>query len=223
MQCSSVDLPEPDGPMIAVYAPRVELDVDIVERANLGVARRRRSSSRAPRGRQPPWWGELSWSRAPSSWSLDGAHYGRSSPASLSGGSLILVRVSARESVRPAGPAEPHEPDTSRPTHRTTESSRLKRTPKIFDRVGRRAATRRRCDRTCTSRRTARTPARARNRESRSSQHDRAEDEQAPERLVEERRMKRRRTARSRPGGARGRSRVPTAACVGRPNSSWLK
>ena len=38
MQCSSVDLPEPDGPMIAVYAPRLELDVDVVERADLGLA-----------------------------------------------------------------------------------------------------------------------------------------------------------------------------------------
>ena len=38
MQCSSVDLPEPDGPMIAVYAPRSNVDVDAVERAHLGVA-----------------------------------------------------------------------------------------------------------------------------------------------------------------------------------------
>ena len=38
MQCSSVDLPEPDGPMIAVYCAALELDVDAVERAHLGVA-----------------------------------------------------------------------------------------------------------------------------------------------------------------------------------------
>ena len=53
--------------------------------------------------------------------------------------------------------------------------------------------------------------------------HDRAEHEQAPDRLVEERRLERRERARSRTAGARGRSRAPTAACVGRPNSSWLK
>ena len=37
-QCISVDLPEPDGPMIAVNAPRGELDGDPVEGAHLGVA-----------------------------------------------------------------------------------------------------------------------------------------------------------------------------------------
>ena len=29
--CSSVDLPEPDGPMIAVNSPSAELDADVVE------------------------------------------------------------------------------------------------------------------------------------------------------------------------------------------------
>ena len=38
----SVDLPEPDGPMIAVNAPGREVDVDAVERADLGGALRRR-------------------------------------------------------------------------------------------------------------------------------------------------------------------------------------
>ena len=38
-QCSSVDLPEPDGPMIAVHARRLELDGHAVERAHLGLAR----------------------------------------------------------------------------------------------------------------------------------------------------------------------------------------
>ncbi len=30
-QCISVDLPEPDGPMMAVYRPAVEVDGDVVE------------------------------------------------------------------------------------------------------------------------------------------------------------------------------------------------
>ena len=37
-QCSSVDFPEPDGPMIAVSARRLEVDGDAVERAHLGFA-----------------------------------------------------------------------------------------------------------------------------------------------------------------------------------------
>ena len=38
MQCMSVDLPEPDGPMIAVNRPRGEVDAHAVERAHLGLA-----------------------------------------------------------------------------------------------------------------------------------------------------------------------------------------
>ena len=35
MQCISVDLPEPDGPMIAVTTG--EIDAEVVERPDLGV------------------------------------------------------------------------------------------------------------------------------------------------------------------------------------------
>ena len=38
MQCMRVDLPEPDGPMIAVKWPAREVDVDVVEGDDLGVA-----------------------------------------------------------------------------------------------------------------------------------------------------------------------------------------
>ena len=37
-QCISVDLPEPDGPMMAVKRPRLEVDGDAVEGPHLGVA-----------------------------------------------------------------------------------------------------------------------------------------------------------------------------------------
>ena len=37
-QCMSVDLPEPDGPMIAVKRPACEVDGDAVEGSDLGVA-----------------------------------------------------------------------------------------------------------------------------------------------------------------------------------------
>ena len=37
-QCISVDLPEPDGPMMAAKRARVEVDRHAVERSNLGVA-----------------------------------------------------------------------------------------------------------------------------------------------------------------------------------------
>ncbi len=36
--CISVDLPEPDGPMIALKPPGGERDADAVERANLRLA-----------------------------------------------------------------------------------------------------------------------------------------------------------------------------------------
>ncbi len=32
--CRSVDLPEPEGPMIAVKLPRVEIDVDAAQRVD---------------------------------------------------------------------------------------------------------------------------------------------------------------------------------------------
>ena len=38
MQCISVDLPEPDGPMIGGELAALELDRDAVERAHLGLA-----------------------------------------------------------------------------------------------------------------------------------------------------------------------------------------
>ena len=38
MHCIRVDLPDPEGPMIAVKAPVAELDVDPVDRPHLGVA-----------------------------------------------------------------------------------------------------------------------------------------------------------------------------------------
>ena len=38
MQCIRVDLPEPEGPMMAVKWARCELDGDVVEGAHLGVA-----------------------------------------------------------------------------------------------------------------------------------------------------------------------------------------
>ena len=37
-QCSSVDLPDPDGPMMAVNVARLERDGDAVERMDLGIA-----------------------------------------------------------------------------------------------------------------------------------------------------------------------------------------
>ena len=36
--CSSVLLPEPDGPMIATNSPRGDVEVDAVERAHVGGA-----------------------------------------------------------------------------------------------------------------------------------------------------------------------------------------
>ena len=38
MMCMSVDLPEPDGPMIAVNSPRRMPTLDAVERAHLALA-----------------------------------------------------------------------------------------------------------------------------------------------------------------------------------------
>ena len=37
MQCINVDLPDPDGPMIAVKRPGGQLDGDVVERPHAGV------------------------------------------------------------------------------------------------------------------------------------------------------------------------------------------
>ena len=36
--CISVDLPEPDGPMIATYSPRSHLEVDAAQRVHRDVA-----------------------------------------------------------------------------------------------------------------------------------------------------------------------------------------
>ena len=62
MQCSSVDLPEPDGPMIAVSRAVSNSTVDAVERAHLGFALAVDLLAR-PRARR--WWSGVDGRRSP--------------------------------------------------------------------------------------------------------------------------------------------------------------
>ena len=133
MQCSSVDLPEPDGPMIAVYCGAAELDVDAVERADLGLAlavdlRRvdgaggngRRGGNRGRHGRH------LYGASDVRSRIGDFPRHRGSEVIGVRRGSSTLVRVGARRGGRARRTrALPK-------MHKTIDSSRLKRTPKIF-------------------------------------------------------------------------------------------
>ena len=78
-QCMSVDLPEPDGPMIAVYSRAPQLDAHATQRGDLGFALCRTPSTRRPRGPRRSWVapGSLSRSLPPGSVSAGGcpAHH----------------------------------------------------------------------------------------------------------------------------------------------------